>query len=167
MFFSNRYTLVSAIGAVVLFLDQITKFWVEATIPRWGTGMTVIPGFFDIVHVLNRGAAFGFLNRSDIQWQTYFFIGASALAVVLIFHLVRTVNREDKPLFIGLGLILGGAMGNLIDRIRLGEVVDFLDFYIGPHHWPAFNIADMAITTGCFFLLVSFYIRKRDASNSR
>jgi signal peptidase II len=124
----------------------------------------IVPGFFDLVHVLNKGAAFGFLNRADIHWQTYFFIAVSALAVVLIFHLVRTVDREDSFLFTGLGCILGGALGNMIDRIRIGQVIDFLDFHAAGHHWPAFNVADMAISIGALLLLISFYQRKKNAS---
>jgi signal peptidase II len=81
--------------------------------------------------------------------------------VVLILHLLRTVPREDNVLFTALGLILGGALGNLIDRIRLGEVVDFLDFYIGQYHWPAFNVADISISIGSVLLLVSVYRTRR------
>ena len=160
-----KYKIVSILSLAVLVLDQITKIWVQNTIEVW-SGYSVIPGFFNMVHVLNRGAAFGFLNRADIRWQTYFFIAVSALAIVLIWHLVRTVHRKDTVLFTGLGLILGGAVGNMIDRIRIGEVIDFLDFYLGSHHWPAFNVADIALTVGPFCPLISFYHRKNNASDS-
>lgn len=160
-----KYKIVSMLSLIVLVLDQITKIWVQNTIEVW-SGYSVIPGFFNMVHVLNRGAAFGFLNRADIRWQTYFFIAVSALAIVLIWHLVHTVHRKDPFLFTGLGLILGGAVGNMIDRIRIGQVIDFLDFYVGSHHWPAFNIADIAITVGAFCLLLSFYQRKSNASDT-
>ena len=143
--------------------DQATKALVRANIEPWSV-IEVIPGFFNLSHVMNKGAAFGFLNRADIHWQTYFFIGVSALAVVLIFHLVKTVDRRDPALFTGLGCILGGALGNMIDRIRIGEVIDFLDFHVAAHHWPAFNVADMAISVGALLLLVSFYQRKKNAS---
>jgi len=148
---------------VIIILDQITKIWVQGSISMYES-IPVIPGFFDLVHVLNKGAAFGFLNRADIHWQTYFFIGVSALAVVLIFHLVRTVDRRDPFMFTGLGCILGGALGNMIDRIRIGQVIDFLDFHVAGHHWPAFNVADMAISVGALLLLISFYQRKKNAS---
>ncbi|MFP4167780.1 MAG: signal peptidase II [Desulfonatronovibrionaceae bacterium] len=161
----TKYKLVSGLGLGVLILDQATKLWVQRTISYFES-IEIIPGFFQLVHVLNKGAAFGFLNRENSSWQTYFFIAVTALAVVLIFHLVHTVPRQDKYLFTGLGLILGGALGNLIDRIRLGEVIDFLDFYLGQYHWPAFNIADTAISIGLIFLVISFYKRKSDASHT-
>lgn len=155
-----RYRLVLTLALVVLVLDQITKLWAAASLPLW-TSKTVIPGFFNLVHVLNKGAAFGFLSDLDATWRPYFFLGVTALAVVLILHLLRTVPREDTVLFTALGLILGGALGNLVDRIRLGEVIDFLDFYIGQYHWPAFNVADIAISIGSVLLLVSVYRTRR------
>jgi signal peptidase II len=99
---NNKYKIVSILSGVIIILDQITKIWVQGSISMYES-IPVIPGFFDLVHVLNKGAAFGFLNRADIHWQTYFFIGVSALAVVLIFHLVRTVDRTDPFMFTGLG----------------------------------------------------------------
>lgn len=157
----RRYRIIILSGLAVLLLDQLTKIWIQRSIPVWEKGFTVIPGFFDIVHILNRGAAFGFLNRHDIDWQRPFFIIISILALGLIAALARS-KEDDGPFFIyGLGLILGGAVGNLIDRVRLGVVVDFLDFYIGAWHWPAFNVADMGICLGAAGLLVSFYQRRR------
>lgn len=162
----SRYRTVLVLALIVLVLDQITKLWVAATLPMWTT-KTVIPGFFNLVHVLNKGAAFGFLNDMDAAWRPYFFMAATALAIVLILHLLRTVPREDKVLFTALGLILGGALGNLVDRIRLGEVIDFLDFYIGQYHWPAFNVADIAISIGSVLLLVSVYRTRRYGGASK
>lgn len=157
----RRYRIIALIASVVFVLDQLTKYWVQQTIPVWEKGFTVIPGLFDIVHILNRGAAFGFLNRHDIDWQRPFFIVVSILAVGLIGVLARSKD-DDGPFYVGgLGLILGGALGNLLDRVRLGVVVDFLDFYIGDWHWPAFNVADMGICLGAGALLVSFYQQRR------
>ncbi len=157
----RRYRLIAALAGVVVALDQLTKLWIQQAIPVWEKGFTVIPGFFDIVHVLNRGAAFGFLNRHDIDWQRPFFVVVSILAVGLIAMLARS-RDDDGPFYVyGLGLILGGALGNLVDRVRLGVVVDFLDFYVGEWHWPAFNVADMGICIGAGALLVSFYQQRR------
>jgi len=157
----RRYRAIGLLGAVVFALDQLTKIWIQQTIPVWEKGFTVIPGFFDIVHILNRGAAFGFLNRHDIDWQRPFFIVVSILAVGLIAFMARSKD-DDGPYYVyGLGLILGGALGNLVDRVRLGVVVDFLDFYAGAWHWPAFNVADMGICLGAAALLVSFYQQRR------
>jgi len=161
----NKYKLSLGLAGLVLILDQLSKYWITQNIPLW-TGKTIIPGFFNLVHILNKGAAFGFLNRADIKWQTYFFIAVTGLAMVLIFHLLRTIERKDYFLFTGLGLILGGAGGNLIDRIRLGQVIDFLDFYLKSYHWPAFNVADIAIFCGTVCLGISFYLRKKNASHS-
>lgn len=158
---TRRYRLIAALAGVVVALDQLTKLWIQQAIPVWEKGFSVIPGFFDIVHVLNRGAAFGFLNRHDIDWQRPFFVVVSILAVGLIAMLARSKD-DDGPFYVyGLGLILGGALGNLVDRVRLGVVVDFLDFYVGEWHWPAFNVADMGICIGAGALLVSFYQQRR------
>ena len=155
--------LAGGIAVSVVLLDVVTKLWVQKSLGLYTT-KAVIPGFFNIVHVLNRGAAFGFLNRSDIRWQTYFFFAATALAVLIINHLLRMAREGDWLLVIGLGLILGGALGNLIDRIKTGEVVDFLDFYWKSYHWPAFNVADMAIFLGSMALLMAFYRLRRPPS---
>jgi len=153
------------IALAVIILDQVTKFWIQKHLVLYTTH-PVLPDFFNIVHVLNRGAAFGFLNRSDIRWQTYFFFAATALAVCIINHLLRMAREGDRLLVVGLGLILGGAVGNLIDRIRTGEVVDFLDFYWKTYHWPAFNVADIGIFLGSMALLVAFYRMRRPSSRS-
>ena len=142
----RRYRILGGMALLVLVLDQMTKYIVMQTIPEHRS-VPVIEGLFDLVNIRNRGAAFGFLNRSDIEWQFWLFLVATLVAVWAIVMLVRSVH--DQPwFFAGLGLILGGALGNLIDRIRFRAVVDFLDFYWGDWHWPAFNVADSAIFVG-------------------
>ena len=157
--------LAGAIALAVILIDQGSKLWIQKSMVLY-TAKQVIPDFFNIVYVLNRGAAFGFLNRSDIRWQTYFFFAATALAVLIINHLLRLARNEDRLLVTGLGLILGGALGNLIDRIKTGEVIDFLDFYWRSYHWPAFNAADIAIFLGSMGLLVAFYRLRRPPSGN-
>jgi len=157
------YKLACPIAVAVILLDQVTKLWIQQHMVLYTT-RPVFPEFFNIVYVLNRGAAFGFLNRSDMQWQTYFFFAATALAVMIILHLLRMARNDDKLLIVGLGCILGGAIGNLIDRIKTGEVVDFLDFFWKNYHWPAFNVADIAIFLGSLSLLVAFYRMRRPSS---
>ena len=141
-----RYRLLGGYALLALLLDQLTKLWVLAAIPEHKS-VTVIPGLLDLVNIRNRGAAFGFLNRSDIEWQFWLFLLATLVAAVAIILLVRT-SQEEPWLFRALGLVLGGALGNLADRIRFRAVVDFLDIYVGDWHWPAFNVADMAICIG-------------------
>lgn len=155
-----HYLLAASLAAVVALLDQATKYLVQKHIILF-TGREVIPGFFNLVHTLNKGAAFGFLGDTGGNWQTYFFLAASALAVVIIANLLTKAHPKDTLLVTALGLILGGALGNMVDRIRSGEVIDFLDFYVGSFHWPAFNVADIAITCGSLALIFSLYERKR------
>lgn len=149
----RHYLLPCLVAAAVLILDQISKAAVVSHIPL-NQSVTVIPGFFDLVDVRNRGAAFGFLNRSDIEWQFWLFLFATIIAIWAIFVLLK--GSKNKPcLYIGLGLILGGSLGNMIDRLRWRAVVDFLDFYWGQWHWPAFNIADTGICVGAFMACLS------------
>ena len=142
----GRYRIVfsAAIGCAVL--DQLTKLAVAAWIP-YQHGIEVIPGFFDLVHVRNRGAAFGILNRPDMDWQFWLFLAATLVAAGVILNMARSA-RFSRALFLGFGLILGGAVGNLIDRVRLRAVIDFMDLHIAGWHWPAFNVADMGICFG-------------------
>lgn len=142
--------------------DQITKAMVRAWMEPWTT-IEIIPGFFNLTHVMNKGAAFGFLNRHDISWQTWLLVGVTLVAVAFILVLLRQARPEERLLTTGLGLILGGALGNLVDRLVFsGNVTDFLDFYIGAYHWPAFNLADTAITLGAA-AAVGHYFRTRHA----
>lgn len=142
----NKYGQLGGCAALVCALDQLTKWQVAHTIPPYGS-VPVIDGFFDLVHIYNRGAAFGFLNRSDIEWQFWLFLAATLGAVAAILAVTRATRRN--PLLIcGLGLVLGGAVGNLIDRVRWRAVLDFLDIYVGQWHWPAFNVADIGICVG-------------------
>ena len=144
----RRYRILGGMAALAFVLDQLSKWWVMSAIPEHRP-VVVIPGFFDLINIRNRGAAFGFLNRSDIEWQFWLFLAATAVAAWAIIVLVRG-SRHEPWLFAGLGLVLGGALGNLMDRLRFRAVVDFLDFYWGDWHWPAFNVADTAICIGAF-----------------
>lgn len=149
----NRYTGIGLIAALVVLLDQWTKQLTVKYI-SFDQVIPVISGFFNLVHVRNRGAAFGFLNNPDTSWQVWFFIGVSLVASAVILYIAKSARKEDRLLFVGLGLVLGGAVGNLIDRVLLGEVVDFLDVYYRNWHWPSFNVADSAICLGAFLTLI-------------
>ncbi len=153
------------LSAAVFALDRITKRIIEARVSVLDTP-TVIPGFFDIVHARNRGAAFSMFADSNSPWRPFFLIGLSLAALVLVAGILRNASRLDRPTAIGLSLILGGALGNVFDRIVSGAVTDFLDFYIGDLHWPAFNIADSAIVIGSGLLLVSLLRPKQQTAGA-
>jgi signal peptidase II len=138
-----------AISASIVLLDQLTKYLIQRAMD-YGESVRVMP-FFDLVLVLNPGAAFSFLS-SAAGWQRGFFIGIALIASVLIAHLLRKY-AADRLFCFGLSLILGGAVGNLIDRVWLGAVVDFLHFHLAQYYWPAFNLADSAITCGAAVLI--------------
>ena len=151
----RRYRILGGMALLALALDQLSKYIVMQTIPEHRS-VPVIQGLFDLVNIRNRGAAFGFLNRSDIEWQFWLFLVATAVAAWAIFMLVRS-SHEDPWLFAGLGLVLGGALGNLVDRVRFRAVVDFLDVYWGDWHWPAFNVADSAIFVGAVLACLAMW----------
>ena len=145
----TSWTRWFVISALVIVLDQLTKYWVNQSLAP-GESVPVTP-FFNLVLTYNTGAAFSFLSRAS-GWQRGFFILIAVLASLLIIYLIRRFHLQ-KRFSIGLSLILGGALGNLWDRIVLGHVVDFLDFYLQAYHWPAFNVADSAITCGVALLI--------------
>ena len=151
----REYCLLAIISSAVIVLDQISKLIVAHTI-QLHESVPIINGFFSLVHARNRGMAFGLMNRSHVDVYTYILVAATVGAIVLLLYWFSRLKTEDTRLVIGFSLILGGAVGNLIDRVRYLEVIDFLDFYIGPYHWPAFNVADSAITVGAFGM--AFYM---------
>lgn len=153
----NRYSFTLGLAAVIVLVDQLTKWIVMETLPAWRS-IPVIDGFFNLVHVHNRGAAFGFLNRSDIEWQFWLFSAFTLFAIVLIMLMVRNLKPANILSLSAFGAILGGAVGNFIDRVRFRHVIDFLDVYVGDMHWPAFNVADIAICYGVvMFAIITFF----------
>jgi signal peptidase II len=142
-----------AVAAAVFALDRVTKWVIETRVSAFDTHQ-VIPGFFAIVHSQNRGAAFGILAGSSSEWRTFFLILVSAAALVFIGVLIWRGRDMDRITLWGLALIMGGAIGNVFDRVLRGTVTDFLLLYAGEYQWPAFNIADTAITIGSALLLL-------------
>jgi len=143
---------------LVVILDQVSKAMVTAGL-RVHESVPVIDNLFSLVHVRNRGMAFGLMNRSHPDAAFWLLIGASCMAIGLLLFWFLRFKNDDTRITPGLSLILGGAIGNLIDRLRFREVVDFLDVFWGPYHWPAFNIADAAITVGTFWVAVTLIFR--------
>ncbi len=139
--------------AIIGTLDQVTKAMILSRLYP-GEVIEIIGGFFNIVSYRNPGAAFG-LFASGGNLRIVFLVGVSVIAIVVIIFLLR--SSTDRIMNFALYLIAGGAAGNLIDRIRFGNVVDFLDFYVMGRHWPAFNVADSAITVGVVIALISIY----------
>jgi signal peptidase II len=156
----KNYHLMIWPALVVILLDQISKVAVLRGL-RLHESISVIAGYFNLVHVRNRGMAFGFLNRPDINFGYYLLVGASIGAVVLLSIWFIRLKENDTLTILALSLILGGAIGNLVDRLRFREVIDFLDFYVGAYHWPAFNVADSAITVGTFLIAITIFFRHK------
>ena len=156
----NKYFHVISIVGIVLVLDQITKHVVEARIRLYDV-ITVIPGFFNITHVRNKGAAFGLLSNLPEFWRSAFFITVTIVAVAAIIALIIKTH-ERLPVY-AFSLIAGGALGNVIDRIRYGEVVDFIQWYVKSHYWPSFNVADSAVTVGVVLLAIEMLFVKKSA----
>jgi len=148
------------LSILIIALDQFTKFLIEP----WLTGQPafeVIPGFARLILVYNTGAAFSLLSSAS-GWQRWLFTGLAVVISVLIVYWLKKTPRSQWTTALPLAMILGGAVGNLIDRLRFGHVIDFVDLYYGDWHWPAFNVADAAISVGAaVFILAGLFQRNR------
>ncbi len=153
------------LAAGVFALDRLTKFIINARVSAQDT-LTVIPGFFDIVNSKNRGAAFSLFSDSASPWRAFLLVAVSVAALLWVGGMLWNSARLDRWTAIGLSLVMGGALGNVFDRITAGAVTDFLDFYIGATHWPAFNMADSAIVTGSGLLLLELLKPKRQPART-
>jgi signal peptidase II len=154
----SRYRLLLIVSTIILVLDQATKLYIDHRFALYES-VTVIENFFNITYVRNPGAAFGIL--ADSAFRIPFFITVATLAALGILWYMRQLRADQRLLHFALSLIFAGAVGNLIDRIRLGEVIDFLDVHWYQHHWPAFNVADSAITVGVSLLLLDLWFDER------
>jgi signal peptidase II len=150
--------------ATIVAMDQLTKWLVLEHIPVFSS-VAVIPGMLDLVHVRNSGVAFGFLNDLEHAWQGVFTSGLALAALAGIVYYATHLRPEERLARFGLSLILGGAVGNLIDRARLGYVVDFVDVYWRNWHFWAFNVADSAISIGAMLIFLDLILPHRHVSN--
>lgn len=149
-----KFKAFAAASGISLALDLLSKWWITANL-GYADRITVIDGFFYITHVRNPGAAFGMFTSTSADIRLPFFIGVSLVALAIIVNFYRRLAPGDRHAALTLGLILGGALGNLIDRIRYGEVVDFLHFRLWTgYSWPDFNLADSFIVVGVALLLL-------------
>ena len=154
----NKYLFLATIAIPLIVLDQATKLIIVRTMELHSI-IPVISDFFDIVHARNQGAAFGVLRDSSIRLP--FLISVSLFAAVVIVIIFRKLRPDQKLSAWGLSLVLSGALGNLIDRVRLGEVVDFLSVHWHGHYWPAFNVADSAICIGVGMLVLDMILEEK------
>ncbi len=179
----KKLKIVFSIAPIIYFLDQYTKWLIVKNIP-YGSRVTIFRNFFDIVHTRNAGAAFGMFADANPVFREPFFYVISILAIIFLFYFLIQLPDHHKGLPMGIGLIFGGALGNISDRITRGSVIDFLSFhwyaksidlnFFGNNFhvdlsWPSFNVADSAITVGVFWLLLlmSHHQRKEKSSSPR
>lgn len=155
----QKYLRFSIIGFGVVLLDQVTKILVMHYMPLHDS-ITIIPGFFSLTHVHNPGGAFGFMAQNSSPLRHWLFLLAAFFALGMILYFYHQTPRSHPFFGFALALIFGGAIGNLIDRLRFGEVIDFLDVYVGYLHWPTFNVADSAVTVGVIIFLSHVITKK-------
>ena len=154
----TRHIIFAAIATAGIIIDQITKIAVDRSMQLFDS-IPIIEHFFHFTYVRNKGAAFSFL--SDASWRLPFFITVSIFAAVVILIAFRKLRDDQKLAHTSLAMIFSGAVGNLIDRVRLGEVIDFLDAHWYRHHWPAFNVADSLICVGVFLLAIDMILEEK------
>jgi len=153
----NARLLPFLVSAVLFLADRLSKIWIDRNIGAFDTWV-IVPGLFNIIHAENRGMAFSLMADWSGPWRGVFLIGMSTGVLVLVAVMLwQAQTRFQRSALV---LVLGGAAGNLFDRVTRGSVTDFLDIFIGEYHWPTFNIADSAITVGAF-LLVSELLTSR------
>ena len=155
----SKYVSVFGVAAVVLVLDQLSKWYVRGTVALYQS-IPVIDSLFHITHVRNKGGAFSLFAGAHDVLRLPFFVGVGIVAIVVLVYMVRRVEPSQIFVLVAIGCILGGAMGNLTDRALAGEVTDFLDVHWHDWYWPAFNVADSAISVGMVILVLhSFFAR--------
>lgn len=155
----QKYGFFTLVAGAVVVLDQLSKAWVLNAIPLYRS-VQVIPGFFSLTHVHNPGGAFGFFAQNDSPLRHWLFLIATTVALVLILYFYHQTPKTHQGLGIALAMIFGGAVGNVLDRLRFGKVVDFLDVFIGHYHWPTFNVADSAVTIGVAIFVLHLVFKK-------
>jgi signal peptidase II len=159
---TTRHVILALVSLGTVILDQVSKAYIMQTM-RLHESIPVVPSFFSLTYIRNPGTAFGILASSSNGFRLLFFGFTSLFALVLLGTIFFRLRQDDLVGQLSIAAILGGAVGNLLDRLRYGEVIDFLDFYIDIYHWPAFNVADAAISVGVCFLIVHFAFEKKEA----
>ncbi len=157
----RKWPFAGVIVLLVVVSDQLTKILIRDAIPLHET-VVMIPSLFNLTYVTNPGGAFNLLARSDESFRIPFFLCMTAVAVGALLYFLRDIRTNQKVLIFAVAGVLGGAIGNFIDRVTMGEVTDFLDFYWGSYHWPSFNVADSFISVGVFVLVIHSLFDRED-----
>jgi signal peptidase II len=159
-----KYVLLATVTPLIIISDQLTKYLVLEKF-RLGETIPLVLGFFNLTYIRNTGAAFGLLAQASPEFRIPFFVAVPLIALIAVAYIFKKIDDRDHMLSVSLSLVIGGAIGNLIDRLRMGYVVDFLDFHWGyGYHFPAFNIADSAICVGVAILLLDLVFEKQAPS---
>jgi len=156
----RRMTILTVVTITIVALDQLTKSYIAQSM-HLHQSIPIIPGYFNLTYIRNPGAAFGILASSSSGFRMIFFVVTSLFALGLLATIFLRLNPDDWWGHLTVTSIFSGAIGNLIDRLQFGEVIDFLDFHINGYHWPAFNVADTAISLGVISLFLLFAFEKR------
>lgn len=156
----TKYLIVLICLVTIVAADQVTKTYIQDNF-RMFERRTIIPNYFDLTLIYNTGAAFGFLSDKPASFKIPFFLVVSGFAILFIIIFLIKIRPDQRLLALALGMVLGGAIGNLIDRVMLGKVVDFIYFHVGRYYYPAFNVADIAITCGVALLILEMIILDR------
>ncbi len=164
-YLKKKYLILLATVTAVVLLDFVTKAYIDSNMSLHES-VVVIGGFLNIMYVRNPGAAFSFLASASPGFRSVFFLTVTVTAIVLVLYYIAKSKTEEPLMIFALSLIMSGALGNFIDRVRLGEVIDFIDVHLGAYHWPAFNVADSAITVGAFIMLFALFKRPKEHDRS-
>ena len=163
----RKYIILAIISALFIFLDQITKIWATNTLkgkPR----IIIIKDYFDLNYVINHGAAWGMFGNFGTKFRIPFFIVITIIASVVLGYYYKKLKKEQIILQFALAFVVAGMVGNFIDRVFVTFVVDFIDWHVGIHHWPTFNIADVAISTGMGLIVIDWILHHKEyAENAK
>jgi signal peptidase II len=159
---NKKIIVLVVVSAVIVLVDQVTKMAIHSSFSLHES-RSIIDGFFNLTYVRNPGAAFGFLQGAAPMFRKVFFLSITPIALGVILYFLKTTKDNDWGQIAALSCVFGGAIGNYIDRIRFGYVIDFLDFYLKGMHYPAFNVADSAIVVGVILLLFFSYQEEKKA----
>ena len=162
----GRFVGPIAVGLAVIVLDQVTKRVIRDRV-HVRESISILDGFLNIVHARNPGAAFSFLADAPAWFRGPFFIAITVTAIGVLFYVISRLPAEDRLIRIALGGVLGGAVGNLIDRLIYGEVTDFIDVHWHSHHWPAFNVADSSITIAVSAVILHSLFARSESARAR